>query len=124
MMTRMKQVSNVDKYIADAPSHVQGKLRELRQTIQEVAPDAEEKISYSMPYYGYKGRLVYFAHAKHHIGVYIPPPVIEDHKNELKEYTTTKSAVQFPLDKELPLTLVKKLVRARMRINEEKEVSA
>jgi len=73
-----------------------------------------------MPYYGYNGRLVYLAYAKNHVGLYVPPPVIGEHQNELKEYVTAKATVQFPLDKKLPTSLVKKLVKARVEINEKK----
>ena len=113
----MQSISSVDEYISQAPKGVQGKLKKLRAAIKEVAPDATEKISYGMPYYGYKGRLVYFAHAKKHIGLYIPPPIIENHKEKLKQYVTSVSAVQFPLDKNLPLPLIKKLVKARVTWN-------
>lgn len=114
----MPIIENVDDYISQAPRAVQSKLKELRKTIKEVAPEAEEKMSYGMPYYGYKGRLVYFAHAKKHIGLYIPPPIIENHKSELKQYVTSVSAIQFPLDKDLPFSLIKKLIIARMKHNE------
>jgi uncharacterized protein YdhG (YjbR/CyaY superfamily) len=95
-----------------------GKLRQLRKAIREVAPAAEERISYGIPYYGYKGRLVYFAAFKKHIGLYVPGPVIEDHKRDLKGFEIAKSTVRFPLDKKLPIALIKKLVRARKKLNE------
>ena len=117
----MKKAKSVDEYIKTAPKEVQGKLRELRKVIRGVVPEALEKISYGMPYYGYKGALAYFALAKSHIGLYIPPPVIAEHKKELAGYVTAKATVQFPLDKKLPITLIKKLVRARKKKNEEKK---
>jgi len=112
---------NVDTYIAAAPKEVQGKLIELRATIREAAPIAVERISYGMPYYDYKGRLVYFRLAKAHIGLYIPTPVIEEHKNELADYEAAQATIRFPLDKKLPIPLIKKLVTARMRKNETKK---
>jgi uncharacterized protein YdhG (YjbR/CyaY superfamily) len=115
-----KAPKDVDAYISAAPKEVQGKLKELRTIIKETAPDAQERISYGMPYYQYKGRLVYFAVAKKHIGVYIPPPVIAEFKGELKEYETAISTVRFPIDKPLPIALVKKLIKARMKKNEMK----
>jgi len=114
----MKKAASVDEYVSQSPQEVQKKLLQIRNAIQEVAPEAEEKISYGMPYYGYKGRLAYFAYAKKHIGLYIPPPIINNHSGELKDYTTSVSAVQFPLDKELPIPLIKRLVRARVVYNE------
>src|SRR3989344_6455070 len=111
----MKPINDVDEYIANTPKAIQGKLKELRAVIRKTAPKAEERISYSMPYYGYKGRLVYFAAFKNHIGLYLPPPIIEEHQQELKDYGTSKSAVRFPFDKKLPVALIKKLVKARMK---------
>lgn len=110
---------NVDEYITSAPKEVQQKLKDLRAAIKEAAPDAEEKISYSMPYYGYKGRLAYFRTAANHIGLYIPPPIVQNFKKELKDYKTAKATIQFPLDKELPLDLIKKMIKARVKINNE-----
>src|SRR5574342_1112222 len=104
----MKKAS-VDEYIANAPEDLQGKLRQLRSAIKEVAPDAEEKISYGMPYYGYKGRLAYFRVTKNHIGLYIPPPIVAEHKEELKAYKTATATIQFPLDQKLPIALIKKM---------------
>jgi uncharacterized protein YdhG (YjbR/CyaY superfamily) len=85
-----------------APKEVEGKLEELRVAVREVAPTAVERISYGMPYYDYKGRLVYFRLAKAHIGLYIPTPVIEEHRSELANYEVAKATVRFPLDKKLP----------------------
>jgi uncharacterized protein YdhG (YjbR/CyaY superfamily) len=115
----MKKAKNVDEYIQSAPKDIQPRLTRLRAVILSVVPTAEEKISYGMPYFGYKGRLAYFSYFKHHIGLYVTPPVIENHAKELKEYVTAKATVQFPLDKNLPIALIKKLVKARVRINED-----
>jgi len=97
---------------------VRSKLRELRAAIRKTAPKAEERISYGMPYYGYKGRLAYFAAAKKHVGLYVPPPVIEEHKSRLKDYGTARATVRFPNDRPLPVALIKMLIRARMKKNE------
>lgn len=115
----MNPVKNVNDYIAQAPKEVQKKLQELRAVIKSTAPSAQERISYGMPYYDYKGRLVYFQLWEKHIGFYIPTPVLEEHTSELKGYETTKATVRFPLDEELPLDLIKKLVQARVRKNDE-----
>ena len=120
-MNKKKIPKDVDAYIAAAPKEVQGKLKELRKAIKTAAPKAEEKISYGMPYYAYKGRLAYFRLAKAHIGIYITPPVIQEHKNELEDYETAKATVRFPIDKPLPIALIKKLVKARVKKNEAKK---
>ena len=113
-----KTPKDVDDYIAAAPAEVRHKLEEVRAAIREVAPTAKESISYQMPYYDYKGRLAWFGLQSRHIGLYLRPPIVEEHKKELAGYVTTKSAVHLPLDKRIPVSLVKKLVKARMRKND------
>jgi uncharacterized protein YdhG (YjbR/CyaY superfamily) len=117
-MKKISKPKTVDAYIAAAPKELQGKLKELRAIIREAAPSATEQISYGMPYYSYKGRLAYFSLSKAHIGLYIPTPVIDQHKAELKDYEAEKATIRFPLDKKLPTALIKKLVKARMKKNE------
>lgn len=114
----MKEKSkSVDAYIAAAPKEAQAQLREIRAAIREVAPAAEESISYGMPCYD-KGQLAWFGLMKAHIGLYLRPPIIQEHRDELAEFTTTKSAIRFPLDEKLPVPLIKKFVKARMKKNE------
>jgi uncharacterized protein YdhG (YjbR/CyaY superfamily) len=114
---------SVDAYIATAPKEVQARLRQFRAIIREVAPTAVESISYQMPFYDYKGRLAWFGLAKAHIGFYLRPPVIEEHRKELADFATTKSAVHFPLDEKIPVSLVRRLVKARMKKNEAEKTS-
>ena len=116
-----KAPKDVDAYIASAPKEVQDKLKEIRTAIKKTAPTSVERISYGMPYCDYNGRLAYFAFAKAHIGLYIPTPVIEEHKSELKDYQTSKATVRFPLDKKLPVALIRKLVKARMKKNNKRK---
>ena len=115
-----KAPKNVDAYIESTSGNVRTKLAKLRAAIRATAPTAEERISYGMPYYAYKGRLAYFSAFKKHIGLYIPTPVIEEHKNNLEAYKTAKATVRFPIDQPIPIALVKKLIKARMKKNEEK----
>ncbi|HJU13661.1 MAG TPA: DUF1801 domain-containing protein [Candidatus Nitrosotalea sp.] len=117
-------LKDVDAYIASAPKEVQAKLRAVRAAIRGVVPSAVESISYQMPYYAFKGDLswaersiAWFGLQSKHIGLYLPPPIIAEHKKDLKGYTTTKSAVHLPLDKKIPVALIKKLVKARMKKN-------
>jgi len=112
----MNSSKAVDEYISNAPKEARGKLNELRDLIRKVAPDAAERISYGMPFYEYKGRLVYFASMNGYIGLYIPPPIIADHAKELQSFTTTKSAIHLPI-KKLPVALITKLVKARLKHN-------
>jgi uncharacterized protein YdhG (YjbR/CyaY superfamily) len=111
-----KTPNSIDEYIAKAPKEAQSKLREVRTAIRGAAPKAVESISYRMPCYD-KGRIAWFGLLKTHIGLYIRPPVIAEYKKELANYKTTKSAVQFPLDQKIPVQLIKRLVKARMKKN-------
>ncbi|HXU40045.1 MAG TPA: DUF1801 domain-containing protein [Blastocatellia bacterium] len=117
-MKNTPKPKDVDSYIAAAPKQAQALLSELRMLIRNTAPAAVERISYGMPYYEYKGRLAYFSIWKTHIGVYIPTPIIEDHKSELAAYETTEATVRLPLNKKLPAALLRKLIKARMKMNE------
>ena len=119
-MNKAPKPKTVDAYIAAAPAHVRGKLREMRAAIRNAAPQAEEKISYRMPYYAYKGRLAYFAAFKNHIGLYIPSPVIAEQTNKVKKYQTTLATVRIPLDQRIPLALVRTLIKARVKKNLER----
>lgn len=110
----------VDQYIGDFPKPTQAMLQELRSTIKKAAPKAEEVISYNMPAFRLNGVLVYYAGNKAHIGFYPLPSAIIAFKKELESFVTSKGAIQFPLDKKLPLTLVKNIVKFRMLENEEK----
>jgi len=112
---------SVDAYIRAAPRSAQPKLKQVRAAIREVAPEASESISYGIPCFNYKGPLAWFGLHTTHIGLYLRPPIIAEHKAELEGFETTKSAVHLPLDKEVPTALVKELVRARMRKNEAEE---
>jgi uncharacterized protein YdhG (YjbR/CyaY superfamily) len=113
-------ISNIDAYISQFPADVQNLLNELRATIQEAAPDAEETISYAMPTFRLKGNLVHFAAYKNHIGFYPAASGIKAFSKELSQYKGAKGSVQFPLDKPLPLDIVSEIVKFRVKENLEK----
>ncbi|MEI7667538.1 MAG: DUF1801 domain-containing protein [Erysipelotrichaceae bacterium] len=108
---------SIDEYIALFPDDVQKLLKTIRQVIKEAAPDASEKIAYQMPTFYLYGNLVHFAAYKKHIGFYPTPSGIEPFMDELKGYTLTKGTIQFPLDKELPIDLIKRIVLLRVEQN-------
>ena len=110
----------IDEYITMFPKEIQKKLEEMRATIKAAAPEAKEKISYQMPTFDLKGNLVHFGGHKNHIGFYPQPSGIEAFKNELSIYESSKGAVQFPLDKPLPLKLISKIVKFRVAENLER----
>ena len=111
----------IDQYIAMFPAEVQEKLLEIRKTIREEAPDAEEAMKYAMPTFVLNGNLVHFAGYKHHIGFYPAPSGLRAFPEEIAQYKNSKGAVQFPLDQPLPLDLVRKIVRFRVKENLEKK---
>ena len=116
----MKKWNNVDEYISSFPKDVQIKLEQIRLTIIKAAPLAEEVISYGMPAFKYHGILVYFAAYKNHIGFYPTGSCIKNFKNEISEFKTSKGTVQFPLDKKVPLSLISKITKFRVKENLEK----
>lgn len=119
----MTKPKSVDEYIANSPEEIQPKLRELRKIIKSSLPkSAVEKISYAMPYYGYKGRVVYFAAWGDHIGFYTMISNIEAHKKEVEKYRKAKATLHFPIDEKLPAALIKKLVKAQVKKNDEKHI--
>lgn len=121
----MKRIpaKNIDEYISVFPADVQKRMEELRSTIQKAAPAAEETINYAIPTFTLNGNLVHFAGFKNHIGFYPAPSGIEAFKKELSVYEGAKGSVQFPLDKPLPLGLVTKIVKFRVKENLEKASS-
>ncbi|NBP55453.1 DUF1801 domain-containing protein [bacterium] len=110
----------VEEYIQNQVPSIQPKLELLRQAIREVAPEVEEVISYNMPTFKLNKVLVYYAVNKNHIGFYPTPSPILHFQKELKPYKTSKGAIQFPLDQPLPIDLIQKIVK--FRIKEDKNV--
>jgi len=102
---------NIDQYIANFPADTQKLLREMRETIQCAVPEAKEVISYGMPAFKQKGILVYFAAYAKHIGFYPTGSGIEAFKQEFTDYKWSKGAVQFPLNKPLPLDLITRITK-------------
>lgn len=107
----------IDEYIQLFSKETQVVLEEIRQTIKQEAPDAMEVISYKMPAFRYHGMLVYFTAYKNHIGFYALPSGNEEFIKELSGYKTGKGSVQFPLNKPMPLALIRKIVKFRMLEN-------
>ncbi len=110
----------IDDYIAQSPAEMRERLETLRRTIHEVAPEAEEAISYQMPAFKLNGNLVYFAAFQNHIGFYPIPTGIEKFKKELSVFKQGRGSVQFPNDQPLPLALIRKIVAFRVKENKAK----
>ena len=117
-MSKMKISVSVDDYIATADPKVKKALRDIRKTIKGAAPKAEEVISYQIPGYKYHGMLVFFAAWKNHISFYPAPWRAESLKKQMSAYEGSKGTIKFPLDKPMPLALIKKMVKYRVKENE------
>ena len=115
MKTGRTPPKSIDEYIAGFPAKVRRILQEIRRIIRSCAPDAEEAIKYGIPTFVLKGNLVHFAAYAKHIGFYPTPSGIEKFKDELSAYHHAKGSVQFPLDKPVPLGLIRKIVRHRVK---------
>jgi uncharacterized protein YdhG (YjbR/CyaY superfamily) len=106
--------SSIDEYHAGFPEEKQKLMRQLRAAIKAAAPKATECISYNMPAFKQEKVLCYYAAHKNHIGFYPTSAPIAALKDELKKYKTSKGAIQFPLTKSIPSTLVKKILKHRL----------
>jgi len=111
----MEPAIDIDSYIETFPRETQKLLQELRILIQKTAPEANETISYAMPAFKMKKMLVYFAGYKNHIGFYPGAATILHFKNEIKEFKNAKGSVQFPINKSLPIDLIKKMVEFKLK---------
>jgi uncharacterized protein YdhG (YjbR/CyaY superfamily) len=109
---------SVAAYIAAAPKAAQPKLRQLRSLIRKAAPDADEKVSYGMAYYAYKGRLIYFAGHEKYVALYAGFPTTGGHAKLLAPYRTSKGTLQFSNADPLPSALITRIVKARVKENE------
>ncbi len=114
---------SVDEYIAGFPPDVREALETLRRTIRKAAPRAEERISYRMPAFADHGILVWFAAHKDHIGFYPTASGILAFRRELSKYALSKGTVRFPLDKQLPLGLIARIVKLRVAENRKARIA-
>ena len=109
--------ATIGEYIDGQPKAVQKLLRAVRATIRKAAPGAEEAISYRIPTFKQHGNLVHFAAFKHHIGFFPTASGIANFKKELSSYKWAKGSVQFPLEAPMPLNLIGRIVKFRVREN-------
>jgi len=117
MAASRRQFKTIDEYLNTFPEDVRTILNELRQTIREAAPEAEETINYQIPTFTLHGNLVHFAAFQNHVGFYPTPSGMEAFKKELAPYKGAKGSVQFPIDQPLPLALIRKIVEYRVKEN-------
>jgi uncharacterized protein YdhG (YjbR/CyaY superfamily) len=111
----------ITEYINAAPKKAQKKLREMRACIRKAAPGAKEGMKWGMPAFSYHRILVVFAAHKNHIGFYPTPSAVEAFADDLSKYNTASGSIQFPLEKPLPLPLVRKITAFRVKESIEKD---
>ena len=108
----MPTSSAVDAYLADCAPAAREKLAAIRQLVHDEVPEAEETISYKIPAFRLDGRyLVYMAGFAHHVSMYPAPVSHPDFEDDMAVYGSGKSTARFPLDEDLPLDLIRRLVR-------------
>src|SRR4030042_2862029 len=117
MKSMTRKYETIDQYISNFPKEMQSVLQEIRTTIRKAAPDASEKISYGIPTFFLKGNLVHFAGFTTHFGFYPGSEAIVQFKNELSAYEQSKGTIRFPIDKPVPLDLIRRVTEVRVKEN-------
>ncbi len=112
---------SVDEYLSKVAEPAKSSLEKLRKIIKETAPNAEEVISYGMPAFKQSGILVYYAVFKGHCSLFPGASIVKVFQEELKNYKTSKGTIQFTVEKPLPASLVKKIIKLKIRENEERK---
>ena len=128
---KKRKSSELDEYIARCPKEAQGDLAKVRAAIQAAAPGAIERTDYfQIPGYSnprvdyYDGMFAWFSFKKPHVRLHVPPSVIQEHRKKLAGYPTTKAIISLPKGKPVPMTLVKKLVRASLKAMKDKSTNS
>ena len=119
-MAKSPRPKDIDDYISKFPDDVQAALQKVRETIRRAAPDAQEVISYQMPAFRQHGILVYFAAWAKHIGMYPPISGNKTLEKAIARYAGPKGNLQFPLDEPMPLNLIERIVKLRVKQSVEK----
>jgi uncharacterized protein YdhG (YjbR/CyaY superfamily) len=117
---KQPEYQSIDEYIRLFPEHIQKKLTQIREIIKELAPEAQEKISYQMPTFYLRGNLVHFAAFTNHIGFFPTASGVEAFENDLSKFKHAKGSIQFPIGEPLPVELIQKIVRFRVDENMKK----
>ena len=121
MLREKSRPKTVDEYIKTAPKESQNKLSEMRKILKISAKGAKEDLKWGMPALSYRRILVVYAGFRNHIGLYPTPSAIKKFSKELKKFKTAKGSIQFPLDKPLPISLIKKITTFRVLESKEKD---
>lgn len=117
----MSEPTDVDSYIADSSREAHATLKELRQIMKSTVPDAEEGISWGVPFYNYRGALAGFATYKNHVSFGLPGATLQSKDREMLEedgYKTGKKTIQIRFDQKVPTTAIERLLKAQAKVNE------
>jgi uncharacterized protein YdhG (YjbR/CyaY superfamily) len=115
MTPKKARPKTITEYINAALPEARKKLREMRACIRTSAPGAKESLKWGMPAFSYRRILVTFAAFGHHIGFYPTPSAVSAFAKDLSRFATAKGSIQFPLEKPLPLPLIRKITAFRVR---------
>ena len=121
MASRRAKPKTITEYINAAPKETRSKLREMRATIRDFAPGAKESLKWGMPAFSGRRILVTFAAFRHHIGFYPTPSAVTAFAKNLARFKTAKGSIQFPLEKSLPLSLIRRMVKFRVQESDEQD---
>ena len=121
MTSKTARPKSITVYINAAPKEARKRLREMRACIRAAAPGAKESLKWGMPAFSYKRILLTFAAFKHHIGFYPTPSAVKAFAKDLSEFVTADASIQFPLEKPLPLPLIRKITEFRVRESVEED---
>lgn len=121
MTPKKARPESITEYVDAAPKEARKKLREMRACIRASAPGAKESLKWGMPAFSYERILVTFAAHKNHIGFYPTPSAVKAFAKELSKFATASGSIQFPLDKPLPLPLIRRITAYRVRESNEKD---
>jgi len=116
-MTEAKPYPEIDDYLAAQPDRDRLPLEKIREVIRKALPDAEEAISYQMPSFKYHGMVAWYAPSKNHYAIYMPPKFLVQFKEQLAQYSQTKSAIHFDYNKPVPEALITEMVVAAAQEN-------
>ena len=121
MISSKARPKTIGEYINAAPEETRDKLRRMRACIREAAPGAKESLKWGMPAFSYQRILVTFAAFKYHIGFYPTPSAVKAFAKDLSRFKTAKGSIQFPLEKSLPLPLIRRITKFRVRESNEED---
>jgi uncharacterized protein YdhG (YjbR/CyaY superfamily) len=121
MTPKKARPKSITEYINAAPTEARKRLRDMRASIPAAAPGATESLKWGMPAFSYRRILVTFAAFQHHIGFYPTPSAVKAFAKDLAKFATATGSIQFPLEKPLPLPLIRKITAFRVRESIEKD---